>query len=135
MDEASFQEWQEQAPEWLRRSPLWEGIHYRKAMYLYDLAWQDCGMLHRDVRGREIARQLIRSVGGIAANLEEAYGRGVRTADARRIMRIALDEAREARGWYARSHHLLSADLLERRMALLDEIIRLLIMLIRRPIA
>jgi len=134
MDEVPFQEWQANAPAWLRRSPLWEGIHYRKAMYLYDLAWADCGILNRDRRGQEIARQLIRSVGSIAANLEEAYGRGVRTADARRIMRIALGEARETRGWYARSHHLLSPDLLERRVALLDEIIRLLVMLIRRPI-
>jgi four helix bundle protein len=30
----------------------------------------------KDIRGRAIAEQLIRSVGSICANIEEGYGRG-----------------------------------------------------------
>ena len=134
-EETTFETWRANAPNWLCKTPLWAGVHYQKAMYLYDLAWRDCEILNRDVRGREVARQLIRSVGGISANLEEAFGRGVRSADARRITRIALGEAREARGWYARSRHLLPEKVVEHRIALLDEIIRLLVMLIRRPVS
>ncbi len=131
--ERSFEEWEQEVLPELRRSPLWKSTVYRKAMYLYELAWVDCDELKADFRGRSLADQLIRSVGSVAANLEEAFGRGVQTADARRILRISLGEAREARGWYLRAHRLLPADLLQRRIALLDEIIRLLVVSIRRP--
>jgi four helix bundle protein len=32
--------------------------------------------MKNDFRGKEICRQLIRSVGSISANIEEGYGRG-----------------------------------------------------------
>ncbi len=85
----SFEIWEERASAALRRSPLWKSVVYRKAMYLYDLAWHDCDTLKVDFRGKAVALQLIRSVGSIAANLEESFGRGVQTPDARRILRIA----------------------------------------------
>ena len=129
----SFEAWEERASAALRRSPLWKSVVYRKAMYLYDLAWQDCDALKTDFRGKAVASQLIRSVGSIAANLEESFGRGVQTPDSRRILRIALGEAREARGWYLRSHHVLADEVVEERVALLDEIIRLLLTSIRQP--
>ena len=65
----------------MRSDPLWKSVYYRLAMYLYDLTWQDCIVLKQDFHGREIMYQLIRSTGGICANLEEAYGRGVGIAD------------------------------------------------------
>jgi hypothetical protein len=39
--------------------------------------------------------------------MEEAYGRGVGTADDVRILRIALGEGRETQGWYVRARHLI----------------------------
>ncbi len=129
----SFEEWEAQALAELQRSPLWKSVVYRKVMYLYDLAWNDCDLLKTDFRGKAVALQLIRSVGSIAANLEEAFGRGVQTPDARRILRIALGEAREARGWYLRGQYLLPQALLRHRVALLDEVISLLLSSIRRP--
>ena len=95
-------------------------------MYLYDLAWLDCDFLRRDFRGHEISRQLIRSAGSICANLEEAYGRGVGTADYVRIIRISLGETRETQGWYFRSRQILPPDLLERRLSLIAQVIALI---------
>jgi four helix bundle protein len=124
--ELSFEEWQERAPKRLREDPLWASAYYRLAMYLYDLVWIDCERLRMDFRGREIVQQLVRSAGGICANLEEAYGRGVGTADYIRIVRIALGEARETQGWYFRSRHVLSPEILESRLQIIVQIITLL---------
>jgi four helix bundle protein len=99
-------------------------------MYIYDLAWHDCDLLMKDPRGREVSRQLIRSIGSVSANFEEAYGRGIESADALRILRIALGEAREARGWYLRVKLLLSQDCLNKRLDLLSDLIGMLVNII-----
>lgn len=44
---------------------------YIKACELWDLCWDDCGVLAGDFRGLAVAKQLIRSVGSISANMEE----------------------------------------------------------------
>ena len=72
----SFEEWVAQVPESLKRDPLWNFKVYPKALFLYDLAWEDCEYLLKDPRGRAVANQLIRSAGSICANIEEGYGRG-----------------------------------------------------------
>jgi four helix bundle protein len=124
--ELTYQEWESTVSERLKCDPLWKSVYYRLAMFLYDLAWRDCELLRRDFRGREIAGQLIRSVGSISANVEEAYGRGVGTADYVRIIRIALGEARETQGWYFRSRHLLPEPVLASRLSVIDQVIALL---------
>lgn len=96
-------------------------------MYLYDLVWEDCALLKKDFRGKEISRQLVRSAGSISANMEEAYGRGVGSADHRRILRIALGEARETKGWYLRSRHILTEEVMENRLDIIGQIIALLV--------
>jgi four helix bundle protein len=58
--------------------------------------------------------------------MEEAYGRGVGTPDYVRIIKISLGEARETRGWYYRSRHALSTDLLEHRYKVCDHLIGLI---------
>ena len=130
--ELPIEEWVNTVPERLRVDPLWDSGYYRLAMYLYDLVWVDCMQFKSDFRGREIASQLIRSAGGICANVEEGYGRGIGSADYIRILRIALGEARETQGWYLRGRHLLESDLLERRMQVLAQIIALLVSTISR---
>jgi len=119
----SFEEWQKTVLERLRKDPLWESQYYRLAMYLYDLAWDDCEILRKDYRGREIVGQLIRSTGSICANLEEAYGRGVGTPDYVRIMKIDIGEIREAQGWYFRSHRILPPDLLEHPLSVINQVL------------
>jgi four helix bundle protein len=59
--------------------------------------------------------------------MEEAYGRGIGSADHVRILRIALGEARETQGWYLRARHLLSVDILEERLDVIGQIIALLV--------
>jgi len=79
----------------------------------------------KDERGKTVARQLIRSVGSISANIEEGYGRGYGQDYAYRL-KIALGEARESQGWYWKGRKLLSATVLDHRLVLLDEIIAML---------
>ena len=80
----------------------------------------------KDRRGKEVAAQLIRSVGSISANIEEGYGRGYGKDYAYRL-RIAQGEARESRGWYWRGRKLLPAEVLDHRLKLLSEIVAMLV--------
>ncbi len=125
--EMTFEEWTKCVPARLKSDPLWESAYYRFAMYLYDLAWIDCDLLKRDYRGREIVGQLVRSAGSICANMEEAYGRGIGSADYIRIMRIALGEARETQGWYYRSRFILSPETIDQRISIIAQVIALLV--------
>ncbi len=72
----AYEEWTAQVSEEIRTDALWQMEAYRRAMFLYDLAWEDCEKLVQDVRGREATRQIVRSAGSIAANIEEGFGRG-----------------------------------------------------------
>ena len=94
---------------------------YNKAMALYDQCWNDCDILMKDFRGKEVAAQLIRSVGSVAANIEEGYGRGY-GKEYPRYLRISRGSAKESRGWYLRSKFLLPAELIDERIKTLDEI-------------
>ena len=127
MEELSFDEWLKIVPARLKSDPLWDSAYYRLAMYLCELVWQDCDLLKKDFRGREIVHQIIRSSGGICANMEEAYGRGIGTPDHIRVLRIALGEARETQGWYLRSRNLLPTDKLDKRLDLITQVISLLV--------
>ena len=123
---ASYEEWMGTVLETIRTDPLWSFEAYRKALFLYDLVWEDCEQLKQDLRGRPLIDQLVRSAGSISANIEEGYGRGF-SKDRDYFLRIGIGSARETRGWYYRSHHLLRADVLKHRMALASEVIALLI--------
>ncbi|MDX1523187.1 MAG: four helix bundle protein, partial [Anaerolineae bacterium] len=118
--------WIGQVPTSITRDPLWDFETYRKALFLSDLAWQDCGKLLSDPLGKGIAWQLIDSAGSVAANIEEGYGRGY-GKDYARFLRIALGSAQETRGWYYRGRHMLEAEVVNHRMELINEIIAMLV--------
>jgi four helix bundle protein len=85
--------------ERVKAGPIWAFLAYRKALFLYDLTWEDCGKLVRDRRGQAVAQQLIRSVGSISANVEEGHGRGYgKQRDW--FFGVAIGSARESKGWY-----------------------------------
>lgn len=120
-----FEDWKDTVHTAIRNDPLWRFQVYPKALFAYDLAWEDCQYLMEDVRGRAVAKQLIRSVGSISANIEEGYGRGYGKDYAYRL-RIAMGEAREARGWYWKARKLLPNEILDSRLSLLSDIIAMI---------
>ena len=117
-----FEDWEKTIPDYIKKDPLRESLYYRVALYLYDLAWDDCDILEKDFRARHNISQLIRSSGSISANMEEAAGRGIGTPDYVRILKISLGEIRETRGWYYRSRKALPPALLEHRYQVVDHL-------------
>ncbi|MFZ5918780.1 MAG: four helix bundle protein [Chloroflexota bacterium] len=122
----NYDDWLAQVPENLKRDPLWQFQAYQKSVLLYDLAWQDCERLQKDLRGRAVAQQLIRSAGSVCANIEEGYGRGYGREYAY-FLRVAIGSARETRGWYYRTRKLLATEVVTHRMAVVDEIVAMLV--------
>ncbi len=122
----TYEEWEAQVHERVKREPTWRFLGYRKALFLYDLAWKDCEKMTRDRRGRAVAEQLIRSAGSISANIEEGHGRGY-GKQRNWFFTVSVGSARESKGWYWRARKLLSEDVLEHRLALVDEVIALVI--------
>ena len=122
----NYTEWESSVPERMKAEPEWKFYAYPKTLFLYELVWEDCGELIRDLRGKAVAQQIIRSAGSISANIEEGYGRGIGTQSYLFFLHVAIGSARETKGWYFRSRQLLSAETLEHRLALLDEIIALI---------
>ena len=130
LKELPFEEWVKTLPDSLRTDPLWKSAYYRLSMYLYDLMWIDVEIINKDFRGREIVHQLVRSAGSVCANMEEAYRRGIGTADFVRIMRISLGELGETQGWYFRARHILGSELLEKRIKVIQQTIALTVKVI-----
>lgn len=121
----NYEEWETQLPEEIKNGPVWRFYGYRKALFLYDLVWQDCDMWLKDRRGKALVEQIIRSAGSIVANIEEGYGRGYGKQYAQ-FLKIALGSARETQGWYYRGRRLLPEEVFKERLHLLEEIISLL---------
>lgn len=96
--------------------------YYQLALELWDLSWKDTEILMKDLRGKEIAKQIIRSCGSISANIEEGYGRGY-GKEYPHFLKISRGSARETKGWYVRSKFLLSQEIITDRCLVLDTII------------
>ena len=95
---------------------------YKLARQLFDEFWADADVLAKDFRGRELAKQQVRSLDSVCANIEEGYGRGF-GKELPQHLKIARGEARESLGRYERCRHLLPAEAIGRRTAALDHII------------
>ena len=126
MNFRNYEDWLGQVSRLILHDPLWEFVTYRKALFLADLAWFDSEKLLVDPRGKDLAWQLVRSAGSVAANIEEGFGRGY-GKDYARFLRIALGSARETKGWYYRGRHVFETAVIEYRIHLIDEIIRNLV--------
>lgn len=92
---------------------------------MWDLRWCDSEMLKKDFRGKEIAKQLIRSYGSISANIEEGYGREF-GKEYPHFLRIARGSAQETTGWYQRSKFLLPTTIIQERCKAIDSIIAMI---------
>jgi four helix bundle protein len=98
---------------------------YQMSRELFEKCGKDTEVLMNDFRGKELARQLIRSTDSISANIEEGYGRGF-GKEYPQFLRIARGSARESKGRYLRTKNILSKEIIEERTKTLDEIIAML---------
>ena len=98
---------------------------YRKAQELFDHVVEDTGRMMRDPRCRRLVSQQVAAADSICSNMEEGYGRQTRK-DYVHFLVISRGSAREVRGRYCRSKHWLPQPLIDRRVALCDEIISIL---------
>lgn len=114
----------------MKDDPLFKYPAYVKALELFDRALEDTDKLLNDIRGREIVKQIIRSVGSISANFEEGYGRGT-TKEFIHSLRISNGEARESKGWYWRGRSFFSEELANKRMKEIGEVIALISSMIK----
>lgn len=127
----TYEKWEAQVPEEIRRDPLWEMKAYRLALFLHDLAWEDCARLASDRRGRAVAEQLIRSAGSICANIKEGYGRGFGRPFAL-FLRYSLGSTRETRGWYYRGRKLLPPEVGQHRYELVSQVTALIVVALQQ---
>ncbi len=125
----NFKEWEKLVPETITADSLWKIMAYRLALFLADVCWIDVTKLTQDRRTMGLADQLYRAVGSISANLAEGYSRGT-GKDRARFYEYALGSARESRDWYFKGRHILGEPVLEHRLNLLAEIIRLLLKMV-----
>jgi four helix bundle protein len=104
---------------------------YTKSLTLFDHVVADMEKLKSDPRCYRSIPQQVGSANSICANIEEGYGRLSRI-EYSRFLDIARGSARETRGRYLRMKHWLTQDVIDERVALLDEIIGILTRSIQR---
>ena len=125
----TYEEWLKSVPVEITGDSLWKMKAYRLGVFVADVGWHDVTKLMQDRRTLRVADQLYRSLGSISANLAEGYSRGT-GKDRARFYEYALGSARESRDWYYKSRHILPEQVIQHRLRLLTEIIRLLLTMV-----
>lgn len=125
----TYEEWEATVPEAIAGDALWRVQAYRLALFAADIGWKDVSRLAQDRRTRALADQLYRSLGSIGANIAEGYSRGS-GKDRARFYECALGSARESRGWYYKARHVLDDSVVEHRLSLQTQMIRLLLKMV-----
>lgn len=123
-----YQEWLNELPEEITEDAVWNLKVYRAALFLSDLSWDDTQLII-DEKFFSLADQVYRSAGSISANITEGYSRNSHKEKAR-FYEIALGSARECKGWYFKSRHILGREKALYRMKLLTSVIKLLLSMI-----
>jgi four helix bundle protein len=115
----------------LEHDPLTRMRSYQLACELRTVAWDDAEKLSDHPITTEVAPQLYRAVGSIAANLAEGYSRSS-GKDRARIFEYALGSARETIEWYQSARPVVGDEIVREREDVLVEIRRLLVATIPR---
>ncbi len=98
---------------------------YQKALELFDLVVDDAAHYLADRKLERLVSQQMASADSVCSNIEEGYGRQS-TVEYRRFLIIARGSLRETQGRYQRLRHWLPAEIVQKRIALADEISRML---------
>ena len=107
-------------------------IVYNKAMELFDnFIDADLPVLNNNFAAKELARNQIRSLDSICANMEEGFGRKA-GKELKQYFRISRGSAGESKGRYKRLKKFLSADIIEKRLFQLLEIQLMLNSLVKK---
>lgn len=103
---------------------------YRLAVEAADVGWVDATAMKGEPLLAEIAPQMLRAIGSIAANVGEGYSRKS-ARDRIRFYEYALGSVEEARSWYQVARHTLAAADLVDRLKRLDSMRRLLLVMLK----
>jgi four helix bundle protein len=120
-----YDEWQASVPDNIKGDSLWKLEVYRLGLFIADLTWQDALILEKSFLTRGLADQLYRAVCSISTNIAEGYSRST-GRDRARFLEYSLGSAREARDWYYKSRHSLKEDVINHRIGLLTQLIKML---------
>lgn len=120
-----YREWLESVPNNITSDPLWNLEIYRLALFMSEIGWPDAVAISKTPLTFELADQLIRAIDSISANIAEGYSRST-GRDKARFMEYALGSAREARDWYYKSKRVLRQEVVNNRINLLTQIIKIL---------
>lgn len=124
----NLKDWEKEVHPDIKNDVLWKVEAYRLSLYLADICWFDTQKIVQE-KYFSMADQLIRSSGSISANISEGYSR-ISNKEKARFYEIAFGSAREARGWYFKSRHILTPELAAQRISLITKIIKLLLNMI-----
>lgn len=122
----TYEEWEKAVSATITQDTLWKLKVYRLALFAADICWEDATRLMVDARTRGLADQLYRSQGSVSANIAEGYSRSS-GKDRARFYEYALGSARESRDWYYKARHLLGESVVQHRLDLSTQIIKLLL--------
>ena len=120
-----YDEWQAGVPDNIKGDSLWKLEVYRLGLFIADLTWQDALILEKSFLTRGLADQLYRAVCSISTNIAEGYSRST-GRDRARFLEYSLGSAREARDWHYKSRQPLKEDVINHRIGLLTQIIKML---------
>ena len=104
---------------------------YQKSLELFDLVVEDTSRHMKSARCERLVSQQIASADSVCSNIEEGYGRES-TKEYRRFLIIARGSLREIRGRYHRMRHWIPPEVIRERVALAEEINRILTATINR---
>lgn len=125
----NFNEWVSSLPKDIKDDSLWKMEAYRLALFATEAGWYDVTELMKDKRTHSLSDQLYRSLGSISANIAEGYSHHTGKSRAQ-YYQYALGSARESRDWYYKAHHILKDEVVNHRITLMTQIIKLLLVMV-----